>query len=1150
MAAYPNTPKSLAHTWSYAAIPILTMLVTLFNSILDVNAEESCIPAMALVVSVQGVVELRRAAEKNWHPAVQNSTLCPGDRIRVRQRSRAALRLSNDSMIRLDQKTTLTLAGSGDEKTTLLDMLSGAIHVLTRTPKPFKVKTPYLNAGIEGTEFFIGMEQDQARLVIYEGKVSASNEYGSLILADNESVIVLRNQAPQKVTVVRPIDGVQWALYYPTIINRFDERTADGGELPTLRVSIELYRQGRMTEALAALDNVSVSDRSSRFLTYRAGLLLSVGRVDEAEADIQKTIRLELANSDAYALLAIIAVVQNEKERALNLATTAVELDQASPTARLALSYAQQAQFKIEDALESVKRAVELDPQNALAWARLAELHMSTGYLDRALEAAHQAVKFNPRLSKTQTVLGFSYLTQIDTGAAKVAFAKAIELDQADPMPRLGMGLAKIREGDLEAGRVELEIAVSLDPANSLIRSYLGKAYFEEKRYALASVQFELAKERDPNDPTPWLYDGIMNQTQNRPVEALREIEKSIELNNNRAAYRSRLLLDQDQAARSTSMARIYDDFNFERRALIAATKSLTLDPASHSSHRFLSDTYANIPRHEIARASELLQAQLLQLNNINPVQPRLAATDLNIITGGGPATAFNEFTPLFERNKPQLVASGVVGNNSTLGNETIISGLYGRTSFSLGQFHYETSGFRKNNDIINNNYNAFIQFAATPRFNVQTEIRTRKTENGDLLLDFDPNVFSASNRRELRQNSARIGARFALSPRQDFIASAMYLGSKEELTLHTTQSVAVTPTTKNAGYQAEVQYLLREDLFNVTAGGTTYRLNIDNQRLTDFNVFDNVTCGMGVTVVRSCMNPILPSYTRERNTGYLYANINHISRLSFTLGLSYDSFRDNLDFEVNKFNPKFGLQWDITKDLRLRLAWFETVKPALIANQTLEPTQVAGFNQLFDDANGTKTRRKGIGLDAHISKNVYGGIEVSARDLDVPGFSRPPTIPAFTLSKIEEQQEKLYRAYLYWLPHINWALRGEPVFEQLSRAADPTNNISQIETLSIPLSVNYFNSYGIFAKSTGTYVRQDVQRPNTSLNQGVHDFFLLDATIGYRLPNRRGIFSLEGRNLLDQDFFFRTQSFQVIDPGLPRYTPARTFFVRLTLNF
>ena len=62
---------------------------------------------------------------------------------------------------------------------------------------------------------------------------------------------------------------------------------------------------------------------------------------------------------------------------------------------------------------------------------------------------------------------------------------------------------------------------------------------------------------------------------------------------------------------------------------------------------------------------SELLQAQLLQDININPVQPSLSETNLGIITGGGPARpGFNEFTPLFERNQAQLNAIGRVGND------------------------------------------------------------------------------------------------------------------------------------------------------------------------------------------------------------------------------------------------------------------------------------------------------------------------------------------------------------------------------------------------------------------------------------------------------------------------------------------------------
>jgi hypothetical protein len=169
-------------------------------------------------------------------------------------------------------------------------------------------------------------------------------------------------------------------------------------------------------------------------------------------------------------------------------------------------------------------------------------------------------------------------------------------------------------------------------------------------------------------------------QSENRPVEALRDTETSIELNDNRAVYRSRELLDQDQAARGTSLARIYNDLGFGQLGINEATKSLSLDPANAGAHRFLSDVYLTQPRHEIARVSELLQAQLLQDININPVQPSLSVTNLNIITSGGPARpGFNEFTPLFERNQAQLKATGLIGNQETYGGEVVVSGLYDR---------------------------------------------------------------------------------------------------------------------------------------------------------------------------------------------------------------------------------------------------------------------------------------------------------------------------------------------------------------------------------------------------------------------------------------------------------------------------------------
>ena len=78
-------------------------------------------------------------------------------------------------------------------------------------------------------------------------------------------------------------------------------------------------------------------------------------------------------------------------------------------------------------------------------------------------------------------------------------------------------------------------------------------------------------------------------------------------------------------------------------------------------------------------------------------------------------------------------------------------------------------------------------------------------------------------------------------------------------------------------------------------------------------------------------------------------------------------------------------MQWNVNNNLHVRMAYFETLRPAVLIEQTLEPTEIAGFNQFFDDSPGTHARRYGIGIDTRMSEGFYGGLEASLRDIEVP---------------------------------------------------------------------------------------------------------------------------------------------------------------------
>src|SRR5262249_23638790 len=134
-----------------------------------------------------------------------------------------------------------------------------------------------------------------------------------------------------------------------------------------------------------------------------------------------------------------------------------------------------------------------------------------------------------------------------------------------------------------------------------------------------ATKELRLAKELDPDDPTGWLYSALLKQQQNRINEAVEDLEKSQELNDNRSVYRSGLLLDQDRAVRSANLALLYADADLGDVSVREAGRAVSADYANYSAHVFLANSYeverrANLSnlRFEAASLNEYLLANLL----------------------------------------------------------------------------------------------------------------------------------------------------------------------------------------------------------------------------------------------------------------------------------------------------------------------------------------------------------------------------------------------------------------------------------------------------------------------------------------------------------------------------------------------------------
>ena len=817
--------------------------------------------------------------------------------------------------------------------------------------------------------------------------------------------------------------------------------------------------------------------------------------------------------------------MQNRTAQARADAERAVAIDPASPTAHLSLSWVQQAEFDLDAALASARQAVKLDPNNAQALIQESSLLFGMGRLNDAVAVAERARQRAPNDAMVNTIWGFLQLARYRADDAREAFQAAIAQDSTLGLPHLGLGLVRFQHNDPDAAVEEMRKATLLEPMVSLYNSYLGKAFYEIKDDRRAQKYLKAAKQLDPHDPTPWLYDAIRLQSINRPIEAVENLQKSIELNDDRGVYRSRLLLDEDRAARAATLGRIYNEVGFSELGLQEGWQSVNRDPTNYSAHRLLADSYAALPNVEVARVSELLQAQLLQPVNITPVSPRVAETRLLIPSGGPTTPSLYEFNPLFVRDRPTLFFSGLGGSQDTWGDELIVSGLTERFSYSLGQFSYQSNGYRENNDLKNNLYNLFAQVAVSPDFSVQAEYRYRETTTGDLASRFD-GTFRRFERREINQDVARVGARYSLSPQTSIIASVIYTDRDSIVSF---PNVDITLGTKAQGYQAEAQLLHKASDFNLVAGLGTYTLDVD---FIGSESSDRI----------------------EQEIAYGYANIKWPEDLIWTVGLSYQS-DDNLVLNLNELNPKFGVQWAINDDFSLRAAAFQVVRRTYQIEQTIEPTQLTGFNQFFDDLDMTLSRNYGLGLNIRFSKQLYGGLEAVRRYLEVPVGSQESEP-----FEIEKDQEDRYQAYLYWLPNPRWAVSAtwrhegfklqEGEFLRQLFFSTPV----ELKTTSIPLGIHYFDPSGFFAGLGVTYVNQDIQtldqQPFTVLPTQSEDFVLVDAGLGYRLPKRWGVIYFGARNLFDKQFHFQDYSFQTpVDGVNPRFIPERTLFARFVLN-
>lgn len=211
-----------------------------------------------------------------------------------------------------------------------MGLAKGFVHFISRTPKRLQITTPIANAGPEGTEFALRVDDNKAELWVYEGGVKFFNDKGNVHLSPGQGAQAQLGQAPRAGIDIKPLDAVAWALYYPPLLPYPAASMSVDSEI---RQAIMDFRQGHIDVALSRLDSLPSDRQSPYFYKVRAAIRLSVGLDKLALQDIQLLLASNPNDAEALALQSVRLLVQNRKDEAYALVKRAVIANPSSATA-------------------------------------------------------------------------------------------------------------------------------------------------------------------------------------------------------------------------------------------------------------------------------------------------------------------------------------------------------------------------------------------------------------------------------------------------------------------------------------------------------------------------------------------------------------------------------------------------------------------------------------------------------------------------------------------------------------------------------------------------------------------------------------------------------------------------------------------------
>lgn len=1121
------------------------------------------------VIAVAGKVEIRHASDSDWVALDTGTPIKVGDQIRTGPDSRAAIQLSDRSIVRVSAKAVLVLEAPRGKEERRFRLNAGKIFFFHRDkPSSTEFETPLASGAIRGTEFVLdaGPDGEKTQLDLLDGVVELADASGTQTVRSGQGVTIEPGRPPvfREIPIARSLPP--WAMHFPMVLVPDDLEWA-AGETNQIAASLAFYQKGNIQAALSALPSDAASGAAAKI--FRAALLTSIGSVES------RPNALPVDGPNGRITRAIERFVQ-----IIRGGSPTNTFSPATATEWLVKSWEHQFARSPEAALADARLAADLRPTSGIAWARVAELAFGLDRFTEANAAIDRSLSVAPALAPTFAMHGYLLLDNGRPTEAMAAFDRSLELDPASGNAWLGKGLAQTRLRN-DGAQESLERAAALEPQRSSYRIALAREFAAESDQEHAGREFELAKTMNPNDASAWLHSALWHWQQNQPNNAIRELETSLALNDDRAVFRSDNLLDRDRAVRSANLAAIYREVGLEESALRLASRATTDAYTDFSGHLLLADFYRDLEdpnsfdlRYETTRSSEQLLGSLLapagagNLSLVLDQQEHLRYTGLPRF-GVGSRTDYRSNGDWWQRA-------------SLFGNE-------GQSSYALDLDYRSRNGEQRNGQLDQRWLSLQWKIDLTLQDALYAQGAWLERNNGDVSRHFDPSQANGTfTANESQRPSVLLGYHRTWSPEHHTLLLADYTDDRfnsqdgQPSVLFLPQSGGTTTAVQTPAFftqnfdsrfklfSGEAQHIWTPGRHTVIVGARVQAGSVDTHAMlmalppptTDQTISENF----------------------NRTDAYLYDQWKLIDSLSLIGGLTYS----HVEYPVNAdlpplatgtdsqdlLGPKIGAIWNPWRQGLWRAMYSRSIGGLYFDNSVrLEPTQLGGFNQAFRSlipesvaglVPGTKFNVVSVGYDQTLNRNFLFGAGFdwlnSNGDRQVGVLTNSAAPPLLLPDSPSQTPQSLtydeygFSAYAGWLLGDEFSVsaryrlsdaRLESRFPAIPPTAIGLNQLEQGVTAVLhhgQFNLQWQHPAGWFARWSSDWYQQSNAGYFADLPGD--DFWQHNLFVGYRLPGRQVQVQTGVLNLFDTDYRLNPLNY------VPELARHRTFVVGLRLNF